>query len=78
MSQLFLYFWENSEDVSAVLICLGEFWGCLSCFYIFGRVLGMSQLFLYVWKSPGGVSIVSIFFKNPGDVSAVSIVLAEF
>ena len=44
MSKLFLYVWLNSEDASAVSICLAEIWGCLSCFYMFGRNLGMSKL----------------------------------
>ena len=77
MPQLFLYVWQNSEDVSAISIFLDnsgdvsivsisfeESRGCLSCFYIFGRVLRMPQLFLY-------------FGWNSGDVSAGFMFLVE-
>ena len=64
MSQLFLYILDNSGDVSIVSISFEESRGCLSCFYIFGRVLRMPQLFLY-------------FGWNSGDVSAGFMFLVE-
>ena len=66
MPQLFLFFWQRSEDVSAisffwqnsgnvsiVSIYFEESRGCLCCFYISGGILGMSQLVLCFWWNPG-------------------------